>query len=189
MAITLGDLLSVPRGGWISDLSEFRRFAAHPRIACLNWPHDVVRQWLWEHGSREEFLVDYGQLDLAAVHWSLELLPARLLATLPTGPSDGNCIEAFAAHPEHWVGIRSVHVREGWDKRGTWIVPPVLLDATLLSDRGGLQVVEGRTRVGVLRGRLRNGSYVADRLEAWVGRHAHQPTLIATPEPQAGPDS
>ena len=33
-----------------------------------------------------------------------------------------------------------------------------------------LQVVEGRTRVGVLRGRHRQGALVAERHLAWVGR-------------------
>jgi hypothetical protein len=69
---------------------------------------------------------------------------------------------AFVTRPES---------RAAWYVLGTWLVPPVLLSrALLVPPTAGLQVVEGRTRLGILRGRLANGLHVASQHEVWIGR-------------------
>lgn len=68
---------------------------------------------------------------------------------------------------------RGIHigVAQCWETHGTWKRWPILIDRRLLDPpESGLQVVEGRTRVGVLRGRHRQGTLVAERHLAWVGR-------------------
>lgn len=58
-----------------------------------------------------------------------------------------------------------------WDVHGTWKRWPILIVRSLVDpDWTGLQVVEGRTRVGVLRGRSRLGLHIAERHLARVGR-------------------
>ncbi|MET9403343.1 hypothetical protein [Kitasatospora sp. NPDC002965] len=150
-------------------------FLADPMIAPLRWPDDVVEQWLYDHGDNGSFQRDYGHIDLAGILWSLEAVTAAELSEMPTGASDDGCIEEYAADPDHWVAVRQFGIHEGvarqWAELGTWKRPPVLLDRRLVTLAGtGLQVVEGRTRVGVLRGRRRQGSLVAAQHQAWVGR-------------------
>ena len=94
---------------------------------------------------------------------------------MPTGASDSDAIGEFAKDPDHWVQVRNhgphIGVAQCWETHGTWKRWPILIDRGLLDPPGGgLQVVEGRTRVGVLRGRHRQGALVSGRHLAWVGR-------------------
>ncbi|MEV6695504.1 hypothetical protein AB0M35_28965 [Micromonospora sp. NPDC051196] len=67
---------------------DLRVFLQSEAIANLRWPDDVVRQWLYDHGERPEFLRDYEDLDLERIRWSLEDIPVMELESIPTGPSD-----------------------------------------------------------------------------------------------------
>lgn len=173
MAYCLKDLRAVARvdDNGSEGLSVFFQL---PAVRELRWPAEVVKQWLWEHGANERFLRDYAEVDLSRVCWTLEAVPAVQFETMPTGPSDGDCIEEYARNHRHYLALRQQYQREvvdAWDNRGTWLVPPILLSRSLLqrSDKG-LQVVEGRTRVGLLRGRREDELFVAENHEAWIGR-------------------
>lgn len=169
--VDLADLMACRR----DDGMGFESFRMNPAIASLQWPDDVVEQFLFDHGDNSGFLCDYGRIDLSRVRWDVEVLPVGDFCEMPTGASDAGCIEDFAANPDYWVGLRyeGIHigVAECWETHGTWKRWPVLVDRRLLDlSVSGLQVVEGRTRVGVLRGRRRQGALVAERHLAWVGR-------------------
>lgn len=155
-----------------AGFAAFRRVAA---VENLGWPDDVVEQWLYEHCDNGPFLDDYGSVDLAQLRWGLEALRASDIAAMPTGKSDGGVIDEYAANPDHWVSVRhsGVHagVAEMWEVHGTWKRWPLLIDRSVLTPPGtGLQVVEGRTRVGIMKGRLQRGAFVAEQHLAWVGR-------------------
>ncbi|MFJ9893451.1 hypothetical protein ACIQPR_08965 [Streptomyces sp. NPDC091280] len=156
---------------------SFDRFRVDPVLALLQWPDDVLEQFLFDHGDNGAFVRDYGGIDLRKITWRLETIPVADFNEMPTGESDAGCIEGFAEDPVHWVEIRPPEVGRHWEEHGTWMRPPILIDRRLLvvSD-SGLQVLEGRTRVGVLRGRLRDGLHVATRHRAWVG-HAHTASM------------
>ena len=167
----LADLVTLAQSCRADD-ARFEGFLASDAVRALGWPGDVVEQWLYDHADNDHFLRDYGGLDLSAVKWDVELIPVQEFDEMPTGPSDSNCIETYAANPDHWVDVRRhMGVAQCWETRGTWKRWPLLIDRRLLNPPGnGLQVVEGRTRVGVLRGRHREMAFVADRHLAWVGR-------------------
>ncbi|MEY9969485.1 hypothetical protein ABIA33_007573 [Streptacidiphilus sp. MAP12-16] len=174
--MNLVDLADLTASGRNNETS-FEAFRASPMITSLQWPDDVVEQFLYDHGNYPPFLLDYGRVDLSRVRWDVEVIPANDFSEMPTGESEADCIEEFAAHPEHYVEARSsgihIGVAECWERQGTWKRWPILIDRRLLDPPGnGLQVVEGRTRVGVLRGRRRQGDFVADQHRAWVGRAA-----------------
>lgn len=58
-----------------------------------------------------------------------------------------------------------------WDSHGTWMRRPLLIDRAALDPAGsGLQVIEGRTRVGVLRGLVQRGRSDDPERAAWVAR-------------------
>lgn len=153
----------------------FERFRAHPMVSSLQWPDDVIEQFLYDHGNNDDFLCDYGDVELAHIKWDVEILAVEEFLDMPTGPSDRGCIEEFAENPGHWVRVRDrgihVGVAQCWEVHGTWKRWPILIERRLLDPfQNGLQVVEGRTRVGVLRGFHRQGTFVAERHLAWVGR-------------------
>lgn len=164
------------REHWIS----FVEFSRQPVIASLGWPDDVLEQWLYDHANNTSFIADYGAIDLMEVRWTLDSIAATEIAKMPTGPSDRGCIEEYAENPSYWIGVRhsGVHVgvASAWETRGTWKRAPLFIERSFLdASVPGLQVLEGRTRVGILRGRLREGSLVAERHLAWVGRAKTKP--------------
>ncbi|MCZ4607704.1 hypothetical protein O3S80_28875 [Streptomyces sp. Lzd4kr] len=162
-------LMARRRAGGLSF--GYERFRVDPALASLQWPDDVLEQFLFDHGDNGAFVYDYGGIDLCDITWRLETIPAADFHTMPTGVSDAGCIERYAENPVHWVTIRSPEVGSHWEEYGTWLRPPLLLDRRFLAlSDSGLQVLEGRTRVGVLRGRLREAQCVADNHQAWVGR-------------------
>ncbi|WP_137803150.1 hypothetical protein [Kocuria sp. 2SI] len=153
----------------------FAEFLRQEAVLELHWPADVLEQWLYDHADNEAFLQDYGNLELSQMGWQVEAISTETFMAMPTGPSDTGAIEEFARDPEHWIAVRHqgphLGVRLAWDTHGTWKRWPILLEQSLLTPLAtGLQLVEGRTRVGVLRGRRRQGAVVAERHLAWVGR-------------------
>ncbi len=162
---------------------RFERFREHADVLALRWPADVVEQWLYDHADYGAFLRDYGGVELCSIMWNVEILSTESLLVMPTGPSDGGAIDEYAADPDHWINVRSggvhVGVAQCWETHGTWKRWPILIDGALLRPPiRGLQVVEGRTRVGILRGRHRNGNFVAPRHLAWVGRARHASSRV-----------
>ncbi|MEW2426057.1 hypothetical protein AB0911_36675 [Streptomyces nigra] len=143
----LGPLMARRQDGVLS----FERFRADPALAALQWPNDVLRDFLFDHGDNGHFVDDYGDIDLRAVTWTLETIPAAAFPTMPTGESDAGCIESYAADPVYWGKVRPPEVGRHWEEHGTRLRPPLLIDRCLLDPAdSGLQVLEGRTRVGVL---------------------------------------
>ncbi len=148
-------------------------FLVLPEIAALGWPRDVVEQWLWDFIDLPEFLVDYADVDLAGLTWQLKQLPADEFLTMPTGSQTQDYLDRARDLHQHWTSVRSVEIQQAWEKWGLWLRAPIVLDRTALGDGlGGLQVVEGRTRVGIAGGRLREGLLVAPTLQIWLGRPA-----------------
>jgi hypothetical protein len=146
-------------------------------VLDLHWPDDVVEQWLFDHPGNGHFPTDYGTIDLTQVRWNVEAVAASVLANLPTGASEGDAIDVWAGQHARNVELRTTGVHAGvglcWEVHGTWKRWPLLIDRQLLTPATeGLQVIEGRTRVGTMRGRLRDGLFVADRHLAWVARAA-----------------
>jgi hypothetical protein len=165
----LSPLMKRRRAGGLNY--DYDRFRADPAVAPLQWPDDILEQFLYDHGDNAAFVNDYGSIDLREIRWQLETIPAADFHELPTGATDAGCIEEFAKNPVHWVTVRPLEVGQHWEEHGTWLRPPLLIDRRLLDPSdSGLQVVEGRTRVGVLRGRLREGLSVASHHQVWVGR-------------------
>ncbi|WP_234336429.1 hypothetical protein [Streptomyces sp. NRRL S-920] len=71
----------------------FERFRADSAVAPLQWPDDVLKDFLFDHGDNGAFVDDYGDIDLCAINWQLESIPATDFHGMPTGASDDDCIE------------------------------------------------------------------------------------------------
>lgn len=174
MAVYLSDLQQphiVSEVGGSGGFTSAEKLAALPEVAALGWPLEVVKQWLYDHLEWHEFLRDYAELDLSAVVWTLEYVPLAEFMLMTSGPSDNYLATVPDLH-EHWTERRRhLGVADAWEDTGTWLVPPLLLDLACLDGSAGLlQLVEGRTRVGILQGRARDGLHVAGRHATWIGR-------------------
>ena len=146
-------------------------FLLLPPIKRLDWPEEVIKQWLYDHGHHSAFLDDYRNVDLEKVQWTLELVTRAELIVTPTGVSEQGFLDEVATDHVHYLGIQPQPIQDAWSQDGTWLVPPILLDRRLLDpSTSGLQVVEGRMRTGILQGRARAGLKVAGRHQVWVGR-------------------
>jgi len=172
MPTYLKDLPIVDPDRNLGDRQKSRaEYIALPEVARLEWPAAVVGEWLFDHGDHEAFRQDYATLDLSGIDWTLEEVPLSELQAIRTGASEQVFLDDVAEDHVHWLSVRPADVRQTWETRGTWMVAPILVAQNLLSLPGcGLQVIEGRMRVGILQGRRRDGLYVADSHEAWVGR-------------------
>jgi hypothetical protein len=145
-------------------------FAILPAIARLDWPEEVVEQWLYDHGRHLEFLDDYGSLDLSLIRWTLKDVAVHDLKAVPTGTSDQDWLDEVAAEHRRWLSQRPQRYRDAWENHGSWLTPPILITRALLHpQRPDLQVIEGRMRIGILQGRCAEGLHVADTHRAWVG--------------------
>ncbi|ATI36476.1 hypothetical protein CPI83_30235 (plasmid) [Rhodococcus sp. H-CA8f] len=172
--LTLHSLSDIPRAGSGGEYETFRR---NDQVSMLDCPDDVLRDWLWDHGRHIPFLEDYGTVDLTTIRRTCEAIATATLVGLPTGPSEAELIAENAQNHEHWIGTRDYahpEVRTAWEQDGTWVRRPILLDRSAIdTDLRGLQVVEGRTRFGILRGRHAAGIAVAQTHSVWVGRPVH----------------
>ena len=150
----------------------FSQFLGDGSVAALGWPDDVVEQWLYDHSGHGPFLIDYGCLDLARLSWREESIPVEQFLTMPTGDSEADLIEELSQNPHYRSEVRRPQgVPQHWESHGTWLRRPVLIDRAVLAPPAqGLQVIEGRTRVAVLRGFTQRGRWVASTHAAWVAR-------------------
>ncbi len=172
MTSRFGDLpIANPDRNIIDRAGNLRDYVALPEISALNWPDEVVEQWPFDHAGNPSFIDDYGHLDLAEVQWAKELVPVSEFVDMPTGLSDADFLSSVASGHRHYLSLRPQEIRDAWERRGTWLVPPILIARRLIAPKeSGLQVVEGRMRVGILQGRIASAFDVAPALEAWVGR-------------------
>jgi hypothetical protein len=147
-------------------------FVEDARIKGLGWPELVVQQFLFDHGMKDEFLRQYGHLDLETLRWDTRDLVADEFVGLSVFEDFEPWVEASAALHESRVTQRPTDQRLAWIRQGTWIVAPVLIDGSLLAPpRSSLHLVEGHTRVGILLGRVAAGAADPDRThEVFVGR-------------------
>lgn len=152
----LSDLRDLPRPGE-GNLHDdaWREFLADTRVRLLRWPDSVIEQLLFDHGTKSEFLKQYGHLDLETVSWHLRSLTAAEFLYLTAFEGSKAWLESCERDFQFRISQRPNDQRLKWERSGTWIVPPVLIDGSLLQPaRSGLHLVEGHTRVGILRGRL-----------------------------------
>lgn len=153
----------------------FAEFRQRAKARQLRWPDDVLEQWVFDHAGYGPFLNDYGDIDLSQIDWQVESLSVEDFLEMPTGPSDSNAIERYEADPDYSIGAHTHGIHMGvklcWMTHGTWKRWPIVLARDLINPGDkSLQLVEGRTRVGILRGRLLRGQLIAERHLVWIGR-------------------
>ena len=148
--VTVDDLAHLPRPG--SSGADFDTFLELVHTHGVNWPEPVVRDVLFDHGEERHMLLGYGHLDLRAVSWSLEYRSAADLVCATSFFND--FVDEVADHPHFKINQYRQTLPSPWEE--TWQVPPYFMQGSLLSPpQHGLHLIEGHTRLGILRGLVR----------------------------------
>jgi hypothetical protein len=172
MTIRLQHLAHLPRPGDASGRTDlWDLFLAAPEVASLDWPDDVLEQFLFDHGNKPGFVAAYGHLDLRDMRWRIRTFKAEELRQIGHGTYFEH-VEETRQNPRHWIGNwRGSGVDLGWETIGSWRRPPVLIDGYCAQPaHNGLHVVEGHTRLGLLQGLIDDGTIGAHtEHRAWFG--------------------
>lgn len=165
----------------VARLGDIQPWEANDVGAELEWPDDVVSQLLFEHGARYYHAEQFGQLDLSDIEWSLEQRPAAELVTATHHP-DKTKPETVAKDPHKELEARRVEGFEFWPDE-TWARPPLFIEGHLVEpQQPGLHLVEGHTRLGVLKGLVESGEARPDSLHlSWIARSKPKETEPTTP--------
>lgn len=136
---------------------------------ALGWPEPVIHQLLLEHGQRQHIESQYGHLHLPSLIWTLESHSASHLASASHELTKTR-VQTVAADPEKFIALYESKGHVIWN--GTWQPKPFFIDQSLLQpDLQGLHLMEGHTRLGLLRGLLDAGSVEPDSMHGcWVAR-------------------
>jgi hypothetical protein len=145
----------LPRPGSAVDPDICHRlFFESPKVTALKWPVEAVEQFLFDHGSKPEFLEQYGHLNLRALTCDRESLGAQELVGASIYPAFQDWVSSVETNVGYFIQIDNRNAE--WEENGTWRTPPVVMDATLLQvPHAGLHIVEGNQcnapRPGALR--------------------------------------
>ncbi len=155
------------------NLSDY--LALPPQVADLHWPADVVEQWLFDHAA-----TPHSSKTTDTSTWPRS--SGRESWCLPLNLSTSQPVRVTRSSLNRWLGCIGTTlgcaprgIRDAWEHRGTWLVPPILLSRQVLgNEERGLQVVEGRMRVGILQGRAAEALNVASRSRLGSGAIADE---------------
>ena len=156
---------------------EFEDFTDVLRKNGVEAPKLVVRQFYFDHRSNPEFIEQYGHLELGNMLWALEsrsaekILGASIYSQFERWVE--TCAARFDSEADYRVAIlHPAEVQDHWIQYGTWTVAPIFLAPLILGCfQPNTHLVEGHTRIGCLRGAVRNG-LISDLThhEIWLGR-------------------
>lgn len=126
-------------------------------------PFEVVEQVYSQHGRKNEFQEQYGDLELSSITWVSTALPATKIiqATCYPGfiPWLSNVESRSLAFSKG--GWRCIDMRDDviahWSAHRTWLRPPVFIQGIPPAIGDKLHLMEGHTRVGLLRGLVNIG--------------------------------
>jgi hypothetical protein len=139
-------------------------------------PIEVIRDVYIDHGQKPEFQEQYGPLEIDRICWHETQVSGRLLARC-------SYYEGFTAHvtlletsarepaEEIWHWLTDDQKRaDYWRMHQTWITPPFFLRGSMLGKQSAFHLVEGHTRMRVLRGAHAQGVISPDKQHTvWLG--------------------
>lgn len=135
----------------IIDLDELTRLL--PEI-----PLEVTTQFLSDHGRNSDFQAQYSELDLSLIEWRLASVVASTIATCDYYPKFGKWVNMvqdrtnqYSARGWECIDTRADVVKH-WRQYKTWKIPPVFLSIRTSHNVNKLQLLEGHTRIGILKG-------------------------------------
>lgn len=141
-------------------------------------PLEVLRQFYFEHGSKDSFQKQYGLLDLEKILWEKIRIKWKDIISLFVNYSDFcarmKCVEDRVNKFKH-EGWNCIDSRENvvvqWRNNKTWAISPIVIDWSLINSCSKYWLVEGHTRVGLLKWLINHGILSPDlEHDIWYGR-------------------
>lgn len=149
--VSLTALIDLLRPG--SEGADLRAFTRECELRGVCWPAEVVEQFLFDHGKNPDFVEQYAHLDLTAIDWRLQAVTTEQLL-------EATYFDEFGGRV-HDVENQTSYVLKQYQKAygddvwaQTWKRPPIFIVGALRQPpQQELHLVEGHTRLGVLRGK------------------------------------
>jgi hypothetical protein len=142
-----------------------------------NTPQEVREQFYVDHGRNELFQAQYAELEISSLRWSKVGLFASEIAKCSYYERFANWYESVGQratqfNTQGWSCIDSRKpVVEHWKTHKTWQLSPVFLQGDIAGSLYSLRLVEGHTRVGLLRGLASSGVIESNSIhEVWLGK-------------------
>ncbi len=145
---------------------------------CLpDTPDDVLTQVYADHGRKDDFQSQYGELDITSLRWEKRDFSAAEIAASCHYDRFDNWIDGveqrvaqFSAQGWACIDTRP-NVVAHWREHMTWLRLPVFIAGHLIGAPTPLRLVEGHTRVGLLRGLIKAGVLAtSSQHEIWLGQ-------------------
>ena len=174
MDILFKDLAKLEFKPW-----DHREFLEYMASVGLTVPWEVALQFYFDHRDKEEFVSQYGHLDLRRLEWRTEDWSAEVLLQVSMYSPFVRWTDVVARKAKN-LGIEGFSAMDSrsevvahWENQGTWRVPPILIDGTLVRPpSSGPRLVEGHTRIGCLRGLVGIGALPPESMhKVFFGRY------------------
>lgn len=124
----------------------------------INAPFDVLQQFYSDHGRKDDFQLQYGEIDLKKIAWRKQEVTGVEIITCEYYEEFGGWIDSVASRLDSWsekewncIDVRKPVVAQ-WKNHKTWLTLPIFINPRLIRGTNGLHLVEGHTRLGVLKG-------------------------------------
>ena len=133
------------------------------RILLPETPLEVIEQVYSHHGRKGEFQEQYAELELSSIVWDSVLISAEEIIRASFYPGFASWFLNVEARPLEFKkrGWRCIDTRadvvEHWANHQTWSLQPVLIQGLQPAVAGRLHLVEGHTRVALLKGLVNSG--------------------------------
>ncbi|MEZ8082414.1 hypothetical protein [Enterovibrio norvegicus] len=129
------------------------------RLHEVNAPDSVIEQFYIDHNANSRFLDLYGALSLHDLKWELVEFDTTRFLQIGSNASFPDFLDEVSEDASYFeeVGEDVIDCRESvlnhWKTHGTWLTPPIFLDANVLGGKSSIpHLVEGHSRVGCLLG-------------------------------------
>jgi hypothetical protein len=129
------------------------------KLHGVSAPDSVIEQFYIDHNSINRFLELYGDLSLHELKWELVEFDTTKFLKIGRKASFPDFLKEVSEDASHFeeVGEAVIDCREVvlnyWKRHGTWLSPPIFLDANVLGGKSCMpHLVEGHSRVVCLLG-------------------------------------
>lgn len=172
MSFLFSDLMNLPH-------TDGNRISFNELKSNLpNTPDAVLRDVYSDHGRKAEFQTQYGRIAIDALEWNLvnykakQIIQCTAYSLFELGRliPVSRWIDNFGSKGWSCIDTRQ-EVVEQWKLKQTWLSPPYLLQGKILGKKSDLHLVEGHTRLGILKGLVNQGLVEEESLHMiWYGR-------------------
>jgi hypothetical protein len=139
-------------------------------------PYEVIVQLYSQHGRNLEFQNQYGSIEISKIKWEKISLEAYKIIDCDYYEGFNRWFSVVEKRAENFEidGWKCIDKRkdivENWEKYQTWIYAPIFFKSKHLNVSFDLKLVEGHTRVALLKGLVNEGVVSKYRKhEIWLG--------------------